>query len=316
MLTLDDLRASPLRLSFSTLNLLVGCDRKLQLIKLLESPEKDEEAPQFSFGHAFGDGVVEYLRTGSMERALYVAWRAYEPEISDFRRTVWFALNAVEQAQDSLDEIRRDWDIATFNGKPAAELSFKLIINDWCYFVGYIDAVLKHKADGHLAVFECKHSTSNLNDLTPMYKNSGQALGYSIVLDRIAEQTLGKYSLFYFVGQLKKPHTPIYHNYEWKKTLLDRLNWFLTLGLDVERLRRNIELGIFPMRGNHCLSFNRVCEFFGTCNLHSFDKPKKRPPDPIEYQFVYTLDELVAQHLSAVHTQLKVEPTETLKEIA
>ena len=326
MISIADLTQNPLRLSYSTLNLLTGCDRKLQLVKLLESNEADKEAPQFSFGHAFGDGVVEYLLTGDMDRALFTAWRAYEPDIEDFRRNVWFAINAVEQAKSTLDELRSEWEVAVFDGKPAAELSFKLIINEWCYFVGYIDAVLRHKRDGHLAVFECKHSTSNLNDLTPMYKNSGQALGYSIVLDRIAEQTLGKYSLFYFVGQLKKPHTPEYHKYEWKKTLLDRLNWFLTLGLDVERLQRNIEIGVFPMRGNHCLSFNRVCDFFGTCNLHSFDKPKVRSPDLIQYQFVYHLDELVKQHLEAVSAQIQrgeatevevqqVEVSEEMKEL-
>lgn len=314
MISLADLRANPLRLSFSTNNMLTGCDRKFQLVKLLESKERDDEAPQFPYGHAFGDGAVEYLRTGDMTSALWVAWRAYEPDISDFKRTVWFALNAVEQAKPTLDAIRKDWEIADFGGKPAAELSFKLIVNDWCYFVGYIDAVLRHKRDGHLAVFECKTSTSNLNDLTPMYKNSGQALGYSIVLDRIAEQELGKYSLFYFVGQMKKPHQPQYHMYEWKKTLLDRLNWFLTLGLDVERLQRNIELGIFPMRGNHCLSYNRQCEFFGTCNLHSFDVPKVRPPDEVQYQFVYTLDELVKQHLDRLKPVVEEETTLQLEE--
>ena len=306
MSNLAALRSNPLRLSFSSNNLLTGCDRKFQLTKLIESHEQDDEAPQFSFGHCFGDAIADYLVRGDMDHALLVGWLAYWPDVSDNKRSVWFALNAVLQAQAELDKIREDWEVASFEGRPATELSFKLVVNDWCYFVGYIDAVLKHKRDGHLAVFECKHSTSILNDLTPMYKNSGQALGYSIVLDMIAGQELGKYSLFYFVGQLKKPHLPVYHVYEWHKTILDRLNWFLTLGLDVERLQRNIELGIFPMRGNHCLSFNRVCEFFGTCNLHSFDKPKARPPDEVEYQFVYTLDELVKSHLDSVKQREKI----------
>jgi len=314
MTSLSSLSTNPLRLSFSSLNLLTGCDRKFQLQRLLESNEEEQdEAPQFPFGHCFGDGIADYLLHGDMDHAMFVGWMAYWPDISDAKRTVWYALNAVLQAQETLDGIREEWEVAIFEDKPATELSFKLVVNDWCYFVGYIDAVLRNKRDGHLAVFECKHSTSILNDLTPMYKNSGQALGYSIVLDAIARQELGKYSLFYFVGQLKRPNTPVYHVFEWKKTLLDRLNWFLTLGLDVERLQRNIELGIFPMRGNHCLSFNRVCEFFGTCNLHSFDKPKVREVDTVEYQFVYTLDELVKQHLTSIKTNGTAQ-TSTTKE--
>lgn len=310
MITLDHLRANPLRLSYSTFNLLHGCERKFQLIKLLKSDEQDTEAPQFSYGHCFGDGVAEYLKTGDMDWAVYSAWMSYWPIMEDMKRSQWLAINAVIQAKDKLDRIRKEWEVATFNGKPAAELSFRLNINDWCYFVGYIDAVLKHKATGHYAVLEVKHTTSILNDLLPLYKNSGQALGYSIVLDKIANQPLGEYALFYFVGQMKKPHEPLYHTFEWKKSLLDRLNWFLTLGMDVERLQRMIELGLFPMRGGHCISYNKVCPFFGTCGLHSFDTPATRDPDTTPYQFTYSLDEIIADHLARVRSDFTLEPME------
>jgi hypothetical protein len=82
------------------------------------------------------------------------------------------------------------------------------------------------------------------------------------------------------------------------KTLLDRLNWFMTLGLDVKHLEEMEELGIYPRRGDACLHFMRPCTHFGVCNLYGLDEPKKPVKDTITYQFQYDLQELITDHIN------------------
>jgi len=294
---------SKIRLSYSTLELLNLCERKLQMVKLLKGYDEREENEHFSFGNAWGAGVVEYLLTGSMDAALYKAWLAYWPNLETEKKNQVVLFNALRVAQKDMDTYRMKFEIATFHGKPAIELSFRIDINELFYYVGYIDAVFKHRVQNYYAVLENKHNGAWINDIDPMYRNSGQGLGYSIVLDKIAEQDQSAYAINYFVAQLKgNPYEPIIHQLEYKKTLLDRLKWFYTLGIDVDRLTKMMKLNLFPMRGGSCIQFNRPCQFFGICGLQVNDKPKtdEDVKDNKEYQFIYTLDEIVADHLKRI----------------
>lgn len=290
----------PLRLSFSSHNLLRECERKFELTRLIENGYAREESPIFSFGHSFGEGIAHYLLTGNLDESCFKAWNAYWPNLEDEQRSASIAVHCVESAKDKLDEVRDEFDVATFNGKPAIELGFRLNINQYVYFVGFLDAALRSKRDGHYAVWENKHTYSKLNDITPMYRNSGQAIGYSVILDAIAQQELAEYGVFYCVSQIKDKSQPITHVWEWEKTLLDRLNWFITLGMDSQHITALLTTGVFPQRGSSCLNYNRPCPFFGTCSLRAFDKPKTELPDPHVYDFEYALDDLVKQHLDRV----------------
>lgn len=298
-----DAKVKPFRLSYSTLDILHTCERKLQLSKLLVTEVDKEESEHFSFGHAFGAGVATYLVTQDANQALYQAWLAYWPEIETDKKSIARCIAALEVAIPKLDTILMDYEIVTFENKPAVELSFRLNVTDDYYFVGYIDAVLKNRYTGQHMVFECKTTGLQLYDLSPLYKNSGQALGYSIVLDRITGEKLSSYGVMYFVAQLGKNFMPTIHMYEWDKTLSDRLNWFISLGLDVSHLQRMKELDVYPKRGQSCLQYNRPCQFFGVCGLHSLDQYKEIPEDTIEYQFIYNMDDLIQDHLKRIVQQ-------------
>lgn len=295
---------SKIRLSYSTLELLHLCERKLQMIKLLQGYDEREENEHFSFGNGWGTGVTSYLLYGDMDRAIYEAWQAYWPTLETDKKNQTMLFNALQVAKPKLDTYRMKYEIATFNGKPAIELSFRIDINERFYYVGYIDAVFRHRTQGYYAVLENKHNTAWINDIDPLYKNSGQALGYSIVLDKIAEQDQSDYAIHYLVAQFKRDlYEPTIHTLEYKKNLLDRLKWFFTLGIDVDRLAQLLKLNIFPMRGGSCQHFNRPCQFFGMCSLHVNDRPKtdEEVKDDKEYQFIYSLDEIVADHLKRVN---------------
>lgn len=297
----------PLRLSHSTLQLLNTCERKLQLEKLLVTDIAREETEHTAFGKAFGAGVATYMVTQDQDQALYEMWLAYQPELETDKKSISRCIAAMEVAFPALDTILMDYEVVSFQGKPAVELSFRLDINPQFYFVGYIDVVIKNRYSGQHMVFECKTTGLALHDLSPMYKNSGQALGYSITLDRITGSQLSSYGVFYFVAQLGKAYMPVIHTFEWTKTLMDRLNWFVTLGLDVGRLEKMAQMNIYPERGDSCLQYNRPCKYFGICGLHSLDTPKIIPEDLIEYEFVYNMDDLVQDHLARISNGAPVE---------
>lgn len=297
-----------IRLSHSALESFLTCERMFQLDRLLEGENKKEDFPATVFGKAFGEGVSTYLLTQDPEFSLWKAYLAYFPQLEDDKRTEEILLNLLVCAMPRMDDLLQDWEVATFGGKPAVELSFRLnnlsTESPNTYFVGYVDVVLRNKWNGRYAILENKTTGLNLLDLDPMYKNSGQALGYSIVLDRIAGAEHSEYDVLYLIGQLKSTtsggFSPLVHIKEYPKTLQDRLNWFIGLGMDVNRLGQMLELEVFPRRGGSCLQYMRPCKHFSTCSMQVLDRYKQIPEDTIDYQFVYDMDDLIESHLSRI----------------
>lgn len=309
----------PTRIRLGTTSLLTlhRCEREYQRDELLQGGEGLRSNPVLVFGHAWGEGIMEYLQYGDLDRAVYHTWKSYWPQLESDIRLEEMAFYGLRAAKGKLDAILRDYEVAEFEGKPARELGFHLDINERYYFTSMMDGVLRHRRDSHLVLLENKHTHSWIDDISPMYRNSSQALMYSIVLDRIARQTLGMYNLHYFVGQFVKQELPKVriHHFEWKKTLLDRLNLFVSLGMDVAHLQQCVDTNIFPMRGHSCFSFGRPCKYFGVCQLRSTDVP--HTDDSIEktksehvkeveasVMFRFTLDEIVAEHLKLVEEQV------------
>lgn len=289
------------RLSFSTMDLVHSCERKYQLEKLLAG-SKRQESEHLSFGTAYGAGVARYLETQDQDQALWAAFLAYTPLVESEKKSLLRCMQAMLASFASLDNLLQEWELVYFQDKPATELSFRIDIDEEYYYVGYIDAVLRNRFTGVHCVFECKTTGLLLQDISPLYKHSGQALGYSVVLDKICGQNLSSYSVLYFACQLGKGFSDVtVHVMPFKKTLLDRLNWFIVLGLDVEHLHRMQGLSIYPRRYDACLRFNRPCRHFGTCHLHSFDQEAApEEEDLTEYQFCYHLEELIADHLQRI----------------
>ena len=289
-----------IRLSHSALDVLHVCERKFQLDRLLVSElNEKEEWPSTVFGRAYGEGVASYMTYQDPDLALFKTFMAYWPILEEERKTQEICMSLVLSSIPHLDNLLMDWEVATFNGKPAIELSFRLNIDSRFHFVGYIDLVLRNKWTGVHGIMEVKHTGLNIFDLSPLYQNSGQALGYSIVLDKIVGEAQSNYEVLYFVGQLGAGNgfTPKIHTMIYPKTLQDRLNWFITLGMDVERLHMMLENNVFPLRGSNCLQYMKPCKHLGTCNLHGLDTYKEEIEDTIVYDFNYQLDEVIQDHL-------------------
>ena len=298
-----------IRLSHTTMNSLFRCERLFQLIRLLEGERGRKTNENFCFGHAYEAGCVTYFLTGDKDRALFDCYLAYHgledgyiaiPET--VKKNELTACNLVIASFPKLDDLRDEWEVATFDGKQAIQLSFRIDIDDVFYYVGYLDLALKNKYTARHAVLDFKTTGLDLHVLDPLYMNSNQLIGYSVILDAIVGKENADYDVYYFVGQITNTDgygtriSPLI----FPKSLKDRLNFFITLGIDVKRIKEMMEMGIFPQRGESCLKFNKPCSEFGTCGLHALDTPKKEEPDETEYQFTFKLDELIQDHIERI----------------
>lgn len=289
------------RLSHSTMDILHTCERKFQLERLLVGERKRDQNSHTVFGTAYGIGCAHYLVNQNIDEAIFQTWLAYYPVLEDDKKDCKKCINLVIASQHKLDNLLQEWEVVSFQDRPAIELSFRINIDDTFYYVGYIDAVLRNRFSGIHAVLDCKHTGSNLTNLKPMYQNSSQCVGYSIILDQVVGQDLASYSTLYFVGQLDKSgYKPTIHVFDFNKSLQDRLNWFITLGMDIGHIHEMLNLNVFPMRGSSCLRFNRPCPHFDTCQLHNFDEYKTIEEDNIEYQFVYDMDSVIQNHINRI----------------
>lgn len=294
-----------IRLSFSALEELLTCERKFQLNRLLLRDRESSVNANFAFGHAFEAGCVSYILNRDEDRAIWDTFMAYqcEGEIPySTKKTALTAVNTVKAAFSRLDNLLEDWEVAIFQEKPACQLSFRINIDETFYYVGYIDLVLHNRFTNMYAVWDAKTTGLNLLDLAPLYQNSAQLIGYSIVLDSIVGEDYTEYAVQYFVGQIgatdgfKPTIVPLI----FEKTLKDRLNFFIMLGMDIERLKLMQQVNIYPQRGGACLRFNKPCFHFTTCGLHALDIPAKEEPDEIEYQFVFNLEDIVKNHMKRI----------------
>lgn len=305
---MDDPSAK-VRLSYSTMELIRGCERKFQKVKLLENLRQRDESAAMSFGKAYGSAAQLYmiLRTEgqsvqvSLDSAIWEIFKSYSPLLEDDKRFLERAIYCIQRAQPFHERMLMDWDIAFFNGKYAAELSFRLDINDKYYYVGYLDLVLQHRRSKRYAVTDYKSTSMRGTDLTPNYKHSDQVIGYSIILDRITGKELAEYDTNYWVIQLPSNskaslYEPVFHDFCFPKTLRDRMEWFLKVYLDVGYITQLQELGAYPKRGSNCSSYNRPCQFFDECQFTMLDKPAVYIPDDTMYDFTYNLTEIFADH--------------------
>ncbi len=175
-----------IRLSHSTMELLFLCERKFQLVRLLEGERSQGTNPNFCFGHSYEAGCTTYFMTGDKDKAIFDAYLAYHgieeeghiaiPE--DKKKNEWTAVNMVISSFQELDNLRDEWEIAVFDGKPAAQLSFKIDIDEVFYYVGYLDLALRNKYTGRHAVLDFK-TTGIVSIMVDPASKSPTLMGFS-----------------------------------------------------------------------------------------------------------------------------------------
>lgn len=295
-------------LSYSSRLTAHACPRKYQLDKLnaaVDTPEDMESSITFAFGHVVGLGIQLVYQDKSEDEIIWELFNFWEPDLfaanNKQKKSFWLGVAAVQRflsmkASGFLDE----WELLYYEGKPAVELSFKVILPNGFSYRGFVDAVLIHKTTGKIMVLECK--TSSVPTLNPaMYKNSAQAIGYSVVLDKLAPE-ISSYEVMYLVYLSKDMN---YEVLPFVKNYLQRALWIQELLLDVELLCMYEEAGVYPMHGESCFNYYRECKYLQTCTLStsyltaplSDEDVKLLEQKESEYQITVTVQDLIAAQL-------------------
>jgi hypothetical protein len=294
------------QLSYSSLLSLHSCPRKFQLYKL-RSSHRTEEAIKttitFSFGHVVGDAIQKVLEGWDEDKVIFAMFMGWHTDLMNSdakaKKSFWSAVIAIQ----NFISLRKagfleDYELVYYDGKPATELSFCINLPDGFRLRGFVDAVLRHKITGKIVVLECKTTGSvTINPAT--YKNSAQAIGYSIVLD-VLYPNLSSYEVLYLIYQTGQRE---YLTIPFTKTYLQRALWIRELLLDVEMIKLYEEAEVYPMHGESCISFGRDCEYLQSCNLSTEYLTNKCTPqeeDKTEYQINLSLTDLLEAQLRKV----------------
>lgn len=301
-----------LNLSYSSLLTLHSCPRKFQLYKLgadVSTEPEVTESVTFAYGHVIGSGIQHLLEGMEMDEVIWKAFLEWDCDLfadnPKQNKSFFGAIHALRQ----FDSMRAagylaGYEIVQYKGKPACELSFAIRLPDGFIYRGFVDAVLRNRTTGKVIVLECK--TTSATAVNPaQYKNSAQAIGYSIVLDAIFPE-LSSYEVLYLAYQSKSQE---YIQLSFDKSYYQRALWIQELLLDIEVIKLYEREGIYPMRGESCFSWYRECEYYNNCTLstnlltsplseqgaEALDKQLE------EYQIQITLEDLVRAQLTKPH---------------
>lgn len=294
------------QLSYSSNTTLHSCPRKFQLYKLgADKPGIDEKSQvTFSLGHVVGAGVQDVLQNKSEIEIYWNAFLMWEADLLAVdlksKKSFWESMIAIDRFKYVRDSsLLQDYELVYYTPAgatepvPAVELSFIINLPNGFKYRGFVDAVLRHRITGAIVVLEVKSTgMASVNPAT--YKNSAQAIGYSIVLDVLFPE-LSAYEVLYLVYMTK---TREYMPLPFKKSYLQRALWIQELLLDCDTILLYEKAGVYPMHGESCFNYFRECEYLYTCTLSTELLAKKLTPE--------ATDKILADH-SSFHINLSVE---------
>lgn len=296
------------QLSYSSNLTLHTCPRRFQLYKLgADKPGIDEKSQvTFSLGHVVGAGLQDVLQNKSDVEIYWNAFLTWEADLlaedTKAKKSFWESMIAIERFKYVRDStLLQDYELVYYTpeGKedeppvPAVELSFIISLPNGFKYRGFVDAVLRHRITGAILVLEVKSTgMASVNPAT--YKNSAQAIGYSIVLDVLFPE-LSAYEVLYLVYMTK---TREFMPLPFKKSYLQRALWIQELLLDCDTILLYEKAGVYPMHGESCFNYFRECEYLNTCTLSTALLAKKLTPE---------MEAKILEDHSSFHISLDVE---------
>lgn len=299
------------QLSHSSCVTLHRCPRKYELEKLSVRIQNWGEE-DLDFGHIVGAGIQDYLITHDYKKAVFNAFLSWKGDLDENidgkkKKSFWHAIHAIERFIPFADNDLSHYVLATLNGRPATEVGFSIDCGDGFFYRGFVDAVMIHVPTNTLVVIECK-TTRNQEVHEATFKHSGQALGYSLILDAIAAQLSESGA---HVGSNYKVIYPVYktsanewESLEFGKSKTQRALWIRSLLIDKQHIQQYAEEGYFPMHGESCYDFFRACPFFGTCELSNKyiigNEIQERVEKEDKYDFHFSIAELIEMQLATM----------------
>lgn len=290
------------QISYSSLNEFRTCERKYVLDKASLS-EKSTNI-DFAFGSAVASACQTLWLTDSVDQGLLAIFRSWDTDFFEekprAKKAIFFAVQALRNYLPFYQIFRREWELATIDGKPCIEFSLKIELPDGFLYRAYADLILRNIESGELAVNEFKTDGSSFKQ-EAKYRNSDQGTSYSLLVDQLAPDT----SSFWV-------NYPVYYSplqewefYSFPKTLVNKAKWLRTTLGDIRHIKECEEGNYWPMRGGSCLQYNKPCRYFETCTLvdkalfasEEFLADKVKKEQEKEYSFVIPIEKIVANYL-------------------
>jgi hypothetical protein len=300
-----------------------SCPRfwRIEKFPIVSTVKLFEDNVDFAYGHSVGAGIQTYLSTKNKQAALWAAFLSWNADhaaehVKKCKSLDFAFLATIKFINFWQENWANDWELAWFQGKPATEYTFLLDTENGFFHAGHIDAILRHRISGHFMVLEIKTTSKKIPD-EAAYGNSGQGLGYSIVLDQLVENLdeSNRYEVLYLVySSTVREFTP----FIFTKTRTQRIEWLQDLLLDHTSINTYHKLNFFPKRGNSCVNFNRRCKYYGLCDMSSqgfgvaIDTPDHKwyipgvSPEPEMFDFKFKLSDFT----SGIVKQVKKESQE------
>ena len=298
-----------LNLSYSGRLDLHSCPRRYQLNKLgatSDATESETDTITFSYGHCVGLGMQLVLEGASMDVILWRLAQEWKADLWAENKKQNKSFASAIYAVQKFIRLRSagylgGFSLVTYKGKPACELSFIIHLPNGYKYRGYVDAVLQNAETGEIMVLECKTSSAAVIHQAT-YRNSAQAIGYSIVLDALFPE-LSSYKVLYLVYSTKEYE---YEALVFNKSYVMRARWIRELILECETLSLYIEHDIFPMHGESCMDYFRECKYLGLCEMTTerLTKPltaeivRKIEAEHEDFEFSVSVEDLITTQLT------------------
>lgn len=299
--------------SYSSKRTLHSCARRFELNRLLPRTldvEVDEdEFGHLDFGSIVGIGIQELLVSNNMDKAFFSMFLAWKDNLEserglDSKKTFWHALQAVRRFTELMIGPLAQYELAYYQGKPAVELGFSVNCGGGFTYRGKLDALLIHKTKRMFLPVECK-TTKNAPQMA-QYGKSDQAIGYGVVIDRVAHEMEMEYNSYNVVYPVYSTARAEWYAFFFHKSNSDRALWLQSLMIDRSHVEQYHELEYFPTNGEACYSFGRQCKYYDTdCGMSNFSlgigDPKKiefKLDKIAEFPLEFDIDELIEAQIA------------------
>lgn len=273
------MESGKITLSFSKLETARTCLRKFQL-KELQNRRAQFTSIDMAYGSAFGAGVQELFRSDDLDRANLEASLAWDyPEFEDIwqgakkkDKSFGMCLWALELFYNSeFQAINSEYELAYFDERDGVELFVYLDVGENYSYQVHVDLVLAHRESGALCVMEIK--TSGMAQQEANWGNADQTMGYYALLWYLCKKYNRPFEpvVFYLTHQtgkqLEAENNYGFITFPYVKDESTILDFVRTVMIDIDILDTCQEMDYFPKRGSSCVTWNRPCEFYGTCDL-------------------------------------------------
>ena len=283
-----------LRVSYSSLGTDEGCHRKFEFQKLYPQRERMFDSYAADIGTAMHRGFQAYLVNKDEEKALWELCRAFPIEAEFMQSNDYRSLEAcVSTLTEMMDSTAfGEYELAeiihpeTGLAVPAIEVPFEIQFGKegglslpdgrGFAFVGYMDAILRHKNTGHFRTMDIKTHRRNTKDATANYMFNAQQIPYGIMIEQIlGEQgSVDSFDVLYldtYVDLIE----PRVEEYVFVKDKDDVQEWLTNTVMQLQNIARFAEMDYFPRTGSGCTSWMKPCHWLDMCGSRNREAIEK-----------------------------------------